>query len=162
VQSITALGAARAPQRDVATAACELVAGLEHLDGAAILKLDAGLDVAALAITGSSRWRSTIERICAAPAAFFAARGDGAWIGGDGSDLPPVAFAPLSVADRTIGVLVVGARPAAYRSGARLGDRLLAEAIDYAMVCSSVLGLSLATPRDPAALHDDILTMIAA
>jgi EAL domain-containing protein (putative c-di-GMP-specific phosphodiesterase class I) len=107
-------------------------------------------------------WGEQVRDLCTSPAGFFAMRGEGAWMGADdigGSST--IAFAPLCAGDRMVGILILGAARAAGTSSARVGERLLAEAIDYAMVLTGVLGAEFGMRRDRQQVHEDITQLIA-
>jgi EAL domain-containing protein (putative c-di-GMP-specific phosphodiesterase class I)/CheY-like chemotaxis protein len=136
-----------APPHDVAARVCEELDHLEHIEGAALLHVGGKGHPTLLGEHGSAAWRAATRRLATVPVEYYTARANGPWIEEPGRGMlvapMPIAIAPLRVGGRVRALLALGGDG---RGGhRRLGQshQLLAEAIDFAAVVTSLVGGAL-------------------
>lgn len=131
-----------------ADAICEGLASLGHLAGAAIARVDRSRGVTVLSSRGDGAWERGLAVLAAAPPAYVSSRLGAPWIerSRDRTLETPIdlVIAPIRATRDTTGLLVLGAADATGPRDGHAADRLLAEAIDLAVVIGGLLGPAIA------------------
>lgn len=138
----------RESAEETATAICDELLSMQHVDGIALARLDETGRFVVLASKGGLEFENAIRRLTTARPSYLLKRADQPWIElpqpGLSTALLRLAIAPMRLGGLTVGLLVLGSSTdAPLPARARMIDELLAEAIDYAGVATGLLGLSL-------------------